>query len=92
MSDDKRGKATDEDSDLSCDHGPRMRLKTQPEMENETFDGGEVKYQACPATLCFFFFYFEALLFAGIGCYLILHFYILNKIRPKGISLPLSVV
>lgn len=55
MSDDKRGKATDEDSDLSCDHGPRMLLKTQPEMENETFDGGEVNYQACPATLCFFF-------------------------------------
>lgn len=42
MSDDKRDEATDEDSDLSCDHGPRMLLKTQPEMENETFDGGQV--------------------------------------------------
>ena len=42
VSDDKRGQATDENSDLSCDHGPRMLLKTQSEMENETFDRGQV--------------------------------------------------
>lgn len=44
VSDDKRGEATAEDSDLSCDHDPGMLLKTQLEMEYETVDGGQVRY------------------------------------------------
>lgn len=51
MSDDQRDETTDEDSDLSCGHGPGILLKTQPEKENETFDEGRMRYQARPAAL-----------------------------------------
>lgn len=55
MSDDQRGEATDEDPDLPRVHGPGM-LKTHPEMDKETFNGGQVRHQACPGQKLFFFF------------------------------------
>lgn len=64
VSDDKRDEAPDEDSNLSCGHDPPMFLKTQQEEDKATFEEGQLRYQACPATLgkgqnlqcCFFCF------------------------------------
>lgn len=48
VSDDKRGEAPDEDSDLSRDHGPRVLLRTPPGQEQETGGrSGEILTPSC---------------------------------------------